>query len=202
MKKFVIVSTAIVAFSVTLGLSFGKTAAQNDERIPLGALSGSYSIKGRGSEAICLNADSAPVDCHTKGALAKPATVLFVGHSERNEGGSECSTYTVIFSDLPVGISLPLVTRNVHRVITTTSYDSATGTGETIGGTFAGGKCDGANFNTDGATDIGRQTSHFAASNGGRRIDTILTSAKTFVPGLPGGNIVGDFSLSITQRKQ
>ncbi len=67
--------------------------------------------------------------------------------------------------------------------------------------TYSGGRCNGATFDSGGATEIATATAHFAASNGGKRIDLIITSLVGFVTDTTG-NVFGDFSLSGTLLKQ
>jgi hypothetical protein len=136
----------MVAFVLSVSLGSGKSAEQDDEGIPLSALAGKYSITRSGSVALCLNPTTfALSDCATKGALVSPQSLLVVGAFARDENGDSCATVTDVFSNLPVGISPPAVLVGLHFVDKITSYDPATGTGDsTLTAYSAGGQCNGS----------------------------------------------------------
>jgi hypothetical protein len=81
------------------------------------------------------------------------------------------------------------------------NYDPATGTGDISASEYSGGKCIGSTFDSTGAKQTAAFVFHFAASNGGKRIDMIVTSAVAFVTGTTG-NFFGGFSLSCTNLRQ
>jgi hypothetical protein len=204
MKRFACMSAITLALTaVVLGLSRGKAAAQGRRDTPPAKLSGSYSVKGTGVEDICFRSGSgAAVDCSSSGASVLPITVLFVGQNTRDVNGNQCSTFTQVLSGLPALSSLDPSDTGVHLVLRTVSYNPATGTGDTVGGIFDGGRCSGTTFFTDGATQLGSVHTHFAASKGGDVIESIVTVATLFPPGTTNGNILQDYSLSITERAQ
>ena len=93
----------------------------------------------------------------------------------------------------------PLVNPVRTEAITIASYDPATGMGDFNGTQYSGVECNGSTFNGNGATVIATSTEHFVASDGGKRIDTVLTS---IVLPVGSGNAIGGFSLSCTSLRQ
>ncbi|HEV8715900.1 MAG TPA: hypothetical protein VGX03_24115, partial [Candidatus Binatia bacterium] len=104
-----------------------------------------------------------------------PLSVLVVGAVTGDDKGNLCGTLTETVSDLPVDISPPAVVV-FHNISKVTSYDSTTGTGDASFTNYIGGHCHGARFDSTGATVASTGTSHFAASNRGKRIDYVVTS--------------------------
>jgi hypothetical protein len=208
MKKLLVISIAIAAFALVVKLGLREGAAQEDGGggISLGDLAGNYSNEAKGSLSVCLDSSKFPshifvtIDCGAATAVAIPQTLLTVGNLTRNEKGDGCSTVTFVESSLPVDITPPLV-GVTHSVSKVTSYDAATGTGNSSVTNYRGGSCNGSTFDSAGATATGTVHSHFVASNGGRRIDGAFTSYILYVTDTTG-NFVGDFSVSFTQLKQ
>src|SRR5216684_2814854 len=143
--------------------------------IPLAALAGNYSNTTQGSYSLCLNPVTfAGVDCATfSGPLVLPQTYLTLGEATRDVNGNSCATHIDVNTSLPVDNTPPFVQGGHPTVSKIIDYDSATGTG-----------------------DMGLTT-----SNGGKRIDLIITSLVGFVTDTTG-NVFGDFSLSGTLLKQ
>jgi hypothetical protein len=201
MRRAKFALTIVFAF---VGLVFcaGQRAAAN-EGIPLSALAGNYSLTTQGSYSICLNPGGfAGVNCATfSGPLVLPQNYLLVGEVARDENGNSCSTFTEVSSSLPVDNTPPFVdTARAVGKIDPATYDPATGTGIIKFTIYSGGKCNGSTFDNTGI-QTGTTVAHFAASNGGKRIDLVYTSIIHFVMGTTG-NIVGDFSLSGPMLKQ
>lgn len=198
MKRLFIVVAAAFALFIDRGLT-----AADGGGIPLSALAGKYSLVIQGSEAVCFNLNTGNLAlCSDVGIVAGvrafPVTVLQVGEATRDAEGNSCATVTLVSSDLPVDASPPEVTGGVHIVGKVVTYDPSTGTGDSSVASYSGGKCDGAIFDDTGATKTVTSKSHLAASEQGKRIDTLTTSLTALVP----LNYVGDFSISATQRKQ
>jgi hypothetical protein len=71
----------------------------------------------------------------------------------------------------------------------------ATGTGDVAVTGYSGGKCKGSKFDSTGATVAYSATVHFVVTNGGNRVDSLVTSLSDPANGF------GGFSLSeITLR--
>jgi hypothetical protein len=100
-----------------------------------------------------------------------------------------------------VGKNPPSVSPIHPSVAKILNYDPATGAGDISVSEYSGGKCIGSTFDSAGAKQTAAFVFHFAASNGGKRIDMIVTSAIAFVTGTTG-NFFGGFSLSCTNLRQ
>lgn len=109
--------------------------------------------------------------------------------------GNSCTTFTEVISDLPVDASPPIVVP-AHAVGKVLSYDPLIGTGDAAYTGYIGGKCKFATFDKTGATVFFSFTDHFVVTNGGNRVDRVVTTLQD-----PAGGI-GDFSLSWTELRQ
>ena len=138
---------------------------------------GQFSFTSQGSFAICLDPSTfAEEPCTTGGALVLPLAVLDNGASVFDKSGNSCTTYTQVNTDLPVDASPPSVTANIHLAGKPLDYDSSTGTGDNSITGYTGGSCNGATFDGSGATEIYSATAHFVVSEGGNRLDSIITA--------------------------
>jgi hypothetical protein len=192
-----------MVFAVAGLVLLANQRAAADEGIPLKALAGDYSITIQGSYSICLNPLTfVGVNCATfSGPHVLPQTYLSLGEATRDVNGNSCATHTDVNTSLPVDNTPPIVQPGLPTVSKIIDYDPATATGEITFTTYASGKCNGATFDSGSATPTATATAHFAASNGGKRIDLIVTSLVGFVTDTTG-NFFGDFSLSGTFLKQ
>jgi hypothetical protein len=173
-------------FWATLGIilaGFAAIASQNaiadgeQQGIPLPT--GPYSSTLQGSLAICLNPRTFTEEsCSTSGVLVVPLSVLDNGAITEDTQGNNCATLTEVDSNLPVDASPPTVTPNEHVVGKVLDYDSATGTGDGSFTTYIGGTCNGATFDSTGATQISSGTDHFVVTDRGKRIDFILSAPR------------------------
>jgi hypothetical protein len=163
--------------------------------IPLSA--GQFSQTFQGSFALCLDPTSfAEESCSTTAVLVIPLSILDNGVIASDETGNSCATITEVDSDLPVDASPPNVTANEHSVGTLLNYDSTTGTGNGSFTNYIGGACNGATFDSTGATELASGTNHFVVTDNGNRVDFLITSITN-----PTGSI-GDFSASGTNLRQ
>jgi hypothetical protein len=193
MKKLFMILVAIFASVISENLS--RVAAGEGE-IPLSTLAGGYASTVQGSIAVCLDPTTLLEEsCTTAGALVIPSTALSVGKLTIDHQGNLCATYTQVRSNLPVDASPPRVFA-VNVAANTLNYDPASGTGDWPFTTYTGGKCNGATFDSMGATVRTTGTVHFVASGNGKRIDGIFTASTDAVGG------IGDFSLSTLNLKQ
>ena len=178
---------------LTVLLVFAQQEGLAAEGIPLPT--GTFAVTGTGSIAICLDPTTFKEQaCTTKGIL-DVFTVLQVGSVTADHAGNICQTVVETDTDVPVDSTPPLVTRNNNSVVKVTNYDPKTGTGDASFTGYIGGTCRGAIFDKTGATETGIGTSHFVASENGKRIDILITSLTNST------NSVGDFSLSTVNRK-
>lgn len=200
MKKLSMILLIGIAGFALLAIQGSRGAVADDHGISLEELAGNYAVTLQGSITICFDMTPKPVDCKAVGAMAKPFTLLQVGENTRDANGNACATFTVVRTTLPVDNTPPVV-RVIRAVATVASYDPATGTGDQNVTTYSGGTCNGASFDSMGATATGTNRAHFAASNDGRRIDLVLTENVMYVTGTTG-NSIGAFFLSAIQLRQ
>jgi hypothetical protein len=191
-----------MAFAVAGLVLLANQRAAAGEGIPLKDLAGNYASTCQGTFSICLDSTTfSPTNCGTGSPVVVPLTDLDAGALTRDERGNACSTFIGVDADLPVDKTPPLVSPVHPAVAKTLDYDPATGTGDISVSEYRGGKCIGSTFDNAGATQTGAFVFHFAVSNGGKRIDMIVTSATAFVTDTTG-NFIGDFSLSCANLRQ
>jgi hypothetical protein len=177
-----------------------RTAA--NAGIPLQALAGNYSNTCQGTFAVCLDSTTfAPTDCGTGSPIVVPLTELEVGALTRDVEGNSCDTQFGVAANLPPDKTPPLLGPATPFVAKTLNYDPTTGTGDISVTEYNGAKCIGSTFDSTGATEKADFKYHFVASDGGKHIDMITTSANLFVTGTTG-NAIGTFSVSCTSLRQ
>jgi hypothetical protein len=176
--------------------AFGSSAAwADDQNIP--APSGRWSFTLQGSVAQCFDPTThAPEVCSTSGAEVVAFSVLQLGHIYYSSGIG-CEEVTQVVSSLPPSASPPIVSSTVTGTLEITNYDPITGIGTSSFTRYSGGSCSGANFNSAGATEISFGTLSFVVTDGGKRIDDVVTQLE----GYPTNN-VGSVSLFATEQKQ
>ena len=108
--------------------------------------------------------------------------------------GNACGAHAAVVNTVPPGASPPTVVPSVTAVLKVIHYDLASGTGDESLNEYSGGTCIGANFINTGATQLVSGMLHFVISNGGSRIDSVVTGLD--IAGL------GGFSLSFTELRQ
>ena len=118
----------------------------------------------QGSLAVCLNSTTfAQVSCSTAGVAVFPISVLING-VVTGDASISCASVTEVDSDLPVDASPPIVTANEHSTGNVLNYDSTTGTGDLSFTGYIGGTCNGATFDSTGATKLSSGTAHFVVT--------------------------------------
>ncbi len=191
MKKLMVIVLTGCVFVISQG--FREVAADEDEThgIPLSKLAGTFSETVHGSVALCFeHAEPSPLaKCGSTGSIVVPLTILDVGVATRDANGNGCTTLTETEADFPVDVSPPAVFV-IHVVSKDKNYDPTTGTSDGSFTSYFGGKCNGATFDSTGATVASTGTYHYAVSNKGKQIDFILTALTNPV------DAVGDFSVS------
>ena len=136
--------------------------------------SGQYSIARHGSFAVCLNPTTfADESCSKSGVFVYPLTDIAVG-SITYESGSGCGTDTEIFSALPPNAT-PSTPGPETVVVKVTHYSSTTGIGTASYTGYSGGSCDGASFDSSGATEIASGTQQFVVTEGGKQVEITYT---------------------------
>ena len=135
---------------------------------------GQFSFNAQGNVGLCLDPATSNLEsCSTSGVLVISAMGTDLGAVTWDNDHS-CASYTNVQSLLPLGASPPMVTSNFHLVTQVVHYDPTTGTGDNIFTTYTGGTCNGATFNSMGATEFSTGTEHFVVSDGGNRLDFVL----------------------------
>ena len=121
------------------------------------------------------------------------------GATVRDSAGNGCGTHTAVVAFSPPVPQAPFVVPVTH-VFKVTKYDPTTGIGDQSLTEYSGGTCNGAIFNNTGATLSVTGTLHFVVSEGGNRIDNIVTSLNFAGPSgpVPATN----FLLTFMERRQ
>src|SRR5690348_3699052 len=157
---------------------------------------GQFAFTLSGSAAICLNPTTfAEESCSTTGVLVVPITNLVNGAVTRDKDRS-CASVVETDATLPVDVTPPFLVTDEHVARTVTTYDSSTGTDDESFTAYTGGKCNGASFDSTGATKFSSGTDHFVVSEQGKRIDFELTTLTN------PSDAAGGFSLSGVNRAQ
>ena len=150
---------------------------------------GHFSFTAQGTEANC-----AAGPCIT-------LNIIEAGNMVRDSAGNACGSHTAVVTLIPAANAPPIVVPSVITVLSLLSYDPSTGTGDAALSEYSGGSCNGAAFNSAGATQIVSGKLHFSVSNGengngGDRIDSIITEL------VVQGAAVPNFSIIFTERQQ
>jgi len=174
--------TRRTTFLGAVAISFAANAQAMAGGSGLALPVGNFSLTAQGTEASCSG-----TSCVTLGIIEAGAEV-------RDGMGNACGTHAAVVNTVPPGASPPTVVPSVTAVLKVIHYDSASGTGDESLNEYSGGTCNGANFNNTGATQLVSGTLHFVISNGGNRIDSVVTALN--IAGL------GGFSLSFTELQQ
>lgn len=181
---------ALAAVATSAGAHNGATEGGIPEP------SGQYSIARHGSLALCLNpaANYANESCSASGVFVYPVTDIAVG-SITYESGIGCGTDTEIFSALPPN-AMPSTPGPETVVVKVTNYSSTTGIGTASYTGYSGGSCNGASFDSSGATVIASGTLQFVVTEGGQRVEITFTQLTNPI------NSLGSVSLFDTDLKQ
>jgi hypothetical protein len=183
-------------------ISFFSGPCDAGANLPIAVLRGGYSDTVHTSEAACLAPPSytTAVACTSPGAGVFPISDVEVGQLTFGPDGSGCQSSVAVAADIPPAGTPPYVIP-FNAVRTLTDYNPATGTGDWAFTTYTGGKCNGAKFDNTGATAFTSGTEHFVITDGGKRVDFVVTS---FVSGSGSSSIAayGDFTIAGTLLRQ
>lgn len=176
---------AMFVGALAIGLAAGSQAlAGGSISLP----TGNFSLTVSGTESSC----SSPASCSVLNIIEAGATV-------RDSSGNGCGTHVAVVNNSPPGPTAPFVVPVTH-VFKVTNYDPVTGIGDQSLTEYSGGKCNGAIFNGAGATHSVSGTLHFVVSEGGNRVDNVVTSLNFFGPS--GPIPATGYSLTFTERSQ
>lgn len=173
-------ATLLVVGSALVMSQNASQAWGGQQGITLRQLAGGYSDSNNGPGgglAICVSPTSPfpQESCATAGALVIPSLGLNLGQINRDNQGNACGVFSTTVSDIPVDASPPLVFTQ-QLAVKNLNYDPASESGDESFTSYVEGKCNGAAFDSTGATAITSGTFHFVVSGGGQRIDELLTS--------------------------
>ena len=182
MKLRIATGVGLLLFMATMiGGPVGVSQAQANGGVTLASLAGKFETKGSGSYTVCFTDNfTTAVDCASARHQEVQFKVTTVSHGTRDAAGNFCAvaTLTSTPTDGPdYGAKFP-ARMNFTRtnVSTTTSFDPTTGSGSSSFSQYLGGRCNGAVFDTTGATLVSTGTQSFMVSDSGNRIETIITS--------------------------
>ena len=193
-KKLMV--TLFIGCALVISQGFKEVIAHQGYT-PLEELAGTYALTAQGSFFFCFTPTPPypPAACGSPGSAGIPVGAVEIGDVTSDTAGNACATIKETLSQLPVTAS-PSSVIEINVVSKVTSYDPITGTGDRSSTGYSGGKCKGATFDSTGATAGSSSTEHFAVSNNGKRINTVVTSLTN-----PDGSI-GGFSISVTQVRE
>jgi hypothetical protein len=193
MKARYAVLVMLAAFAAVLSQkAIAGIGEQGGFPLPLPA--GPFSFVVQGSFAVCLNSVTfAEESCSTSGVLVFPLTALQVGVlTEDGAAGDKCETSTEVLSNLPVGASPnPSVSANNHSADKITSFDPATGIGTGSFISYTGGTCNGAIFDSTGATETGNGTFTEVVTENGNKANVLITSLTNSTGSIGGVSLAG-----------
>ena len=165
----------VIFMATMIGGPVRVSQAQNDQGgVTLASLAGKFAGRGSGFFTVCFNAGFTGLqDCATAPHFA-PQNVTGIEHFTRDEAGNSCKVRTNTFAPVsgstsPAGVSMTIM------VGTPISFDPTTGSGTDSFSEYHGGNCDGAVFDSTGATLVRTGTISFDVSDSGNRIELINT---------------------------
>jgi hypothetical protein len=203
MKKLFFI--LIAGFVLLMAHNFnGAYAGDHDgdggHGIPLSKLAGKYSVTFQlgGFFTQCFKPDfSATESCSTPGAIPINISGATVGQSTQDSDGDSCAQFTGAFAVISGQTNPPSVLSFIG-VSKVTSYDPATGSGDSSFTNYVGGKCIGAKFDSTGSTINSTGTNHFVASDDGDRVDGTTLTFTDALGDIGGFNII---SSALKQHK-
>jgi hypothetical protein len=172
-------SVMFVALAIGLG-----TAPQAMAGGPPYLPTGRFAITAEGTEASC------------SGNNCVTLKIIEAGNVTRDAAGNACGTHTAVVNTVPPGAAPPTVVPAVTMVLKVKDYNQNTGTGDESLAEYSGGSCVGANFNSNGATQVTAGTLHFVVSDEGNTINSVITSLSI------GGSLASGYSISFRERQQ
>ena len=176
MKLLIATGLGLVLFMATMvGGPVKVSHAQDDQGgVTLASLAGKFSARGNGFFTLCFNAGfTALVDCASAPPHVVPFNQTCISHGTNDAAGNGCSVQTC--TNAPVfGTTHPA---NVapRTNVSTFSFDPKTGSGTSSGSSYVGGSCNGAVFDSTGATKVADFTNSFDVSDSGNRFEIINT---------------------------
>jgi hypothetical protein len=202
-KKYVVVVASILVIGFVIGGSRLRAQAHlmGSPGIPLYQLAGSFAGQGFANFGLCLNDDFSLENCSSSATTQITAFIQdFTDQGTADTKGNSC--YEFVGSAAPVvpGPQAASIADTIS-VGVTTSYNPATGSGNTSFTQYAAGpgvSCNGSTLvNTANAPVFGSGTSHFVVSNNGNRMDVAVLTDQDPTNSL-AGVVVHAFSVRQT----
>jgi hypothetical protein len=178
MKLRIATGLGLVLFMATMiGGAVRVSHAQDDQGgVTLADLAGKFAARGSGSLTLCFNAGhTALQDCATA-PIVQPFNFARIEQETRDAAGNSCG-FPIVTSAPVSGTKFPAGVSTATIVGTTTSFDPTTGSGTISLKGYHGGTCNGAVFDSTGATQTNTAKFSFLVSDSGNRIEAISTSA-------------------------
>jgi hypothetical protein len=166
----------VIVMATMIGGPLRVSQAQDDAGgVTLASLAGKFAERGGGFATVCFNAGfTALQDCATAPHVV-PFNVTVIEHFTQDKAGNFCEVSTSAAAPVS-GSTFPAGVGTVTNVGTTTSFDPTTGSGTGSVNEYHGGSCNGAVFDSTGATLTATATFSFVVSDSGNRIEFLLTS--------------------------
>jgi len=178
MKLRIAIGFGLVLFMATMIAGPVRVSqAQDEHRVTLADLAGTFSSRGSGFETFCFNATfTALADCAlVPQAQRVPFNFASISHFTRDAAGNACFVFTGTNRRALLGASTATSASTTISVATNTSFDPTTGSGTANISNYHGGSCIGAAFDSTGATLITTGTVSYDVADSGDRIEYIVT---------------------------
>jgi hypothetical protein len=202
---FAVIAGGLAIAAVVLGDSRlrAQVGSTGSSGIPLSSLAGSFAGEGGNNYGVCFNKNLMAVQSCSKTPMAQivPFVDNYTSQGTADTKGNSCSEIFDTGASLFPGPQ-PAIVNNLIFVGTTTSYNPATGSGNTSVKSYfvgPGVTCKGATFiNTAKAPVFFTETAHFVVSESGNRLDSVTLTFHTISPVDFAAGFVGH-SLSLRQ---
>ncbi len=168
--------------------------------ITLASLAGKFSQRGSGFFTVCLNAEFTGLqDCATA-PHPVPFNITGIAHFTRDAAGNFCTIGTS--TSAPVAGSTFPAGADMATDVGTTSFDPTTGSGTGSFSEYHGGSCNGAVFDSKGATLTATGAFSFDVSGSGNRIEFLGTSYNAATSAFSVAGSIQGFVFSETAIRQ
>jgi hypothetical protein len=203
MKLRIAAGLALLLFMATMigGPVRVSQAKDNEGGVKLARLAGKFAGRGGGFLTLCFNAGFTDLeDCASAPHLV-PFNQTRIVYFTLDAAGNSCTVSTA--TSAPVsGTKGPAGVITQIDVRTLISFDPTTGSGTASGSTYVGGSCNGAVFDSTGATLTGTTTISFDVSYSGDRIELILTGISEVTSAFSVAGSVQGVVSSVTAIRQ
>jgi hypothetical protein len=191
MKRIRMLTVAALGALLVAGTVAGHAAGMPGRAPDLSSanLAGHFTGRAAGFITICLDSNNAFAACGSTGSTPVQFNATLILATTFDRQGNACGNFTVTLAPLAASPAPALVFQEV-QVVTVTSFDTTTNTGEADFHNFMGGKCNGAVFDNTGASPFSQGTLHIAVTNNGNQIESMVET-DTAVNSSIGSEILG-----------